>query len=145
MSATIFEFADFFVSESDPGTIETVTMQDNNGNTFDVDLTIRRGISIGDIQAARAAAMKTHLTPEGQQVVDGFDDTLFVIHLLSRAIMSWPFTRNGAPVHVNVANVSRLNAKNADVFSILATKLTGESPAAKEALQDFEKPSGVAF
>lgn len=145
MSAAIFEFADFFVSESDPGTVETVTMQDNNGNKFDVDLTIRRGISIGDIQASRAAAMKTHLTPTGQQVVDGFDDTLFVIHLLARAIMKWPFERNGAPVPVNVANVSRLNAKNAEVFSVLATKLTGESPEAQEQLADFEKPSDVAF
>lgn len=143
MAAEVFEFSDFFVSDSDPGVEETVTMEDNAGSKHQVTLTLKRSISLGDIQAARAVATRTHLTPNGQQVIDAFDDALFVIHLLSRVILKWPFTNNGAMVPVTVANVTRLNAKNAEVFNLLAQRLTNQQ--SEETRQDFEKPSDVAF
>lgn len=144
MAAEIFEFADFFVSESDPGTEETLMMEDNSGKKREVTLTLKRNISLGDIQAARAAGTVTHINPQnGQQVVDAFDDALFVIHLLSRVIKKWPFTRDGEMVPVTVKYVTALNAKNAEVFNILAQRLT--SGQSEETQTDFVKPSDVAF
>lgn len=145
MAAEIFEFSDFFVSDADPGVIESVNLVDNSGNPHTIELTVKRNISFGDIQAARSAATKTHITPAGQQSVDGFDDMLFAIHLLANVIKKWPFTRNGVMVPVTVEYVTKLNARNSDAFSILATKLTSASTPSEGALVDFEKPSDVAF
>ena len=142
-SETEFEFADFFVDESDPGVEEPITLEDNNGVQHDMVWTVRRSISLGDIQAARSAATHTHLTPNGQQVVDKFDDVLFAIHLLARVVLKWPFTRNGAMIPVTVAYVTKLNARNSNALNLLAGKLTNQQ--SEKTLADFEKPSDVVF
>jgi hypothetical protein len=149
----LFAFDDFFVDANDPGVEHDVTMKDRAGNEREVKIRTKRAMSLGDREAAKAAATTSHVDPtKGVLVVDGFDQGEFTIQLLARSILSWPFervTRNEAgevttktPVPVTVVNVRQLMSENADALATLVNEVI-QGPS-KEALAPFEKPSDEA-
>lgn len=137
MSDETFLFDDFFVPQSDAGIEELVTIRGRQVPIF-----FKRGMSLGDREQAKAAATKTHITPKGELVIDGFDQGVFTIELLARLIKSWPFTRNGTLVTVSRENIVALGADVADALQTVAEKYV--SPQKTEALAPFETPSDAA-
>lgn len=137
MSDDTFLFDDFFVPQSDAGVEELVTIRGRQ-----VPVKFKRGLSLGDREAAKSAATKTHVSPRGELVVDGFDSGVFTVELLARVIKSWPFTRNGALVTVSRENIQALGADVADALQTVAEKYV--TPQKVEALAPFVTPSDAA-
>lgn len=153
MAAEVFAFDDFFVDANDPGVEHSVTMKDRAGNEREVKIRTKRAMTLGDREAAKAAATKSHVDPlKGILVVDGFDQGELTVQLLSRAIISWPFERvirteageiaARNPVPVTVANVRQLVSDNADALAVLVQEIL-QGPT-KEANAPFVKPSEEA-
>lgn len=78
---------DFFVDDADAGVEIRPVLR---GRV--VPMTVKRGLNLRDREAAKAAAIKSHLAPNGQLVVDGIDEAVLNIEVLFRAIKAWPFT-----------------------------------------------------
>lgn len=145
-------FEDFFVDARDPGVARTLTLKDRQGNERQVEIRMKRALTLGDREAAKAAGTKTTVKPNGQLQVVGFDDGEFTIDLLSRAILSWPFKRverdedgnivREIPVAVTKDNLRAMRHDNADEFAKLVQELIVGSP--REELDFFEKPSDAA-
>lgn len=136
----VFLFDDFFVPNDDPGVEQNVTVDGR-----EVPIFLKRGLSLGDREAAKSIATKTHISESGTFVVDSFDDGLFQVELLFRCIKSWPFTyAHGGPVPITRGNIVSMKAHAADAMTLLVQKLVGNEEAKKEALAPFESPSDEA-
>lgn len=134
-----FAFDDFFVDDSDGGVDETVTLTDKNGNERAVTLKVKRGLSLGDYSAAQSRATKTHISPKGELVVDGIDQSVFAIELLYLVIKAWPFTRpDGNRVPVSREHLRNMYAASSAGLQPLVEKLMHNR---KEELAPFVKPS----
>jgi hypothetical protein len=145
-------FDDFFVDARDPGESRKLTLKDRNGNEREVEVRMKRALTLGDREAAKAAGTKTRVKPNGQLEVVGFDDGEFTIDLLSRTIIAWPFKRverdedgnivREFPVAITKDNLRAMRHDNADEFAKLVQELIAGSP--REDLDFFEKPSDAA-
>lgn len=142
VSDEIFLFDDFFVPADDPGAEYNL---DIRGRT--IPIRVKRGLSLGDREASKAVATKSHINmTNGQIVVDGFDEGAFMIELLFRCIKSWPFTtKDGKAVPITRANLTQLRTESADAFAKLMNTLVGNAESKAEALAPFENPSGADF
>ena len=138
MSDETVLFEDFFVPADDPGVETSITV-----NGREVPLHIKRGLSLGDREAAKAVATKMDIDMEkGTVKLSSFDEGIFTIEMLFRCLKSWPFTKDGVPVPITRENIRALKATAADEMSKLVNALTGGSK--DEALAPFEKPSDEA-
>ena len=131
MADETFDFDTFFVDDSDPGVTETVTAR---GKSFTI--TVKRGLSLGDREAAKNAAMTSHVSSNGQLVIDGFDDGKFQLELLARCLKSWSLPRP-----VTRPNVLALSADVADACLLVLKKYIAPS---EEALAPFAPQSDAA-
>lgn len=137
MTDEMFLFDDFFVPNDDPGVQVDVAI---NGRS--VPIMVKRGLSLGDREAAKAIATKTRLDlTKGQLVVESFDDGAFTLELLFRCIKSWPFVRDGKQVPVTRENILALKSSAADAFALLVQNLVQDK---SEALTPFVKASDAA-
>lgn len=133
-----FQYDDFFVPADDEGVEELVTMKDRHGVEHQVPIRIKRGLRLDDALGAQAAATKTHMTPKGALVVDGVDEAVFAVELLSRIIVSWPFKRNGVSMKPTKENIRAMLATNINGFKPLIQRVTANKA---DTLAPFEKPS----
>lgn len=137
-SVETYQFDDFFVPADDEGIEETVMMKDRHGNGREVPIRIKRGLRLDDALGAQAAATKTHMTPKGELVVDGVDEGVFAVELLSRIIVSWPFQRNGVTMKPSKENLRAMLATNLTGFKPLIQRVMANKA---DTLAPFEKPS----
>lgn len=128
-----FLFEDFFVAADDPGVEEVVSI-----NGRDVPLRIKRGITLKDIEEAKSKAIKTHLSPKGELVVDSVDEAQMTVEILARVIKAWPFVRDGKQVPITRENLYLMRAEASEALQSLVKRLISGK---KEALAPFEKPS----
>jgi hypothetical protein len=137
MSDEMFLFDDFFVPNDDPGVQVDVAI---NGRV--VPIMVKRGLSLGDREAAKSVATKTRLDPtKGTLTAESFDEGAFVVELLFRCIKSWPFVRDGKTVPVTRENILALKSSAADAFALLVQNLVQDK---MEALAPFGKASDAA-
>lgn len=154
MSADLVLFEDFFVDDNDPGVEKDVVLTARDGSKHTIQVRIRRALSLGDREAAKSAATKTHVAPDGSLVVDGFDNGIFMVEVLTRCVIRWPFERavrdeSGAvlshsPVAVTRDNVRKLKHENGDAFAELVNGIVQGAAADKANMDRFEKPSEEA-
>ena len=127
-----FDFDTFFVDDSDAGEDVPVTVR---GHTFTV--TVKRGLSLGDREAAKSVATKSHVSPTGALVIDNFDTTAFTVEMLARMIKGWSLPRPATRANVV--------AMGADVSDALQTALAKYlNPPTEEALAPFAPQSDAA-
>lgn len=131
-----FLFEDFFVAADDPGVEEVVNIHGR-----DVPLRIKRGITLKDIEEAKSKAVKTHLSPSGQLIVDSIDEAVMTVEILVRCIKGWPFTKDGKKVPVTRENLYAMRAEASDALQTLVQRLVSGK---KEALVPFGKASEEA-
>jgi hypothetical protein len=133
-----FLFEDFFIPADDPGVETSITV-----NGREIPLRVKRGLSLGDREAARAVATKMDIDlMKGTMKVDSFDEGVFTIELLFRCLVSWPFTKDGVAVPITRDNIRALSSSAADEMAKLVQLFVGGNK--EEALAPFEKPSDAA-
>jgi hypothetical protein len=133
MPEETFLFEDFFVAPDDPGVEEIVEI-----NGRQVPLMVKRGITLKDVEEAKTRAVKTHLSPSGQLVVDSIDEVVMTVEILLKAIKSWPFIKDGKPLPITRENLYAMRAEASAALQQLVKKLTS---GRRESLGPFEKPS----
>lgn len=137
-----FNFDDFFVTQ-DPkqsGTVVQVDLEDVNGNTRTVPITIKRGLSFGDQEAAKQNAVKKRIKPNGEVEILDINEDIFAVEIVARAVKDWPFKySDGKKVPVTRENVKFLLAGG---VATLATLLINKISAGKGAKQPFTTPLG---
>src|ERR1700731_2669645 len=84
-----YDYDDFFIPQNDPGEILPVLI---NGRT--VPITVKRGVTTGDVKAAQAKAYIQRKDPQGNLRVVGVDEQEMTAQLLATCILSWPFKKN---------------------------------------------------
>jgi len=134
--STEFFFDDFFVGSDDPGVEIKPVLR---GRV--VPMRITRGLSLDDREAAKAMAVRQHLNPQGQMVLDGIDEKVLNVEVLARALKSWPFTRDGQPVPITRQTITALGGDCCDAIMAEMAKLLS---AAEDAHAPFENPSDAA-
>ncbi len=134
-------FDDFFVPEDDLGHSIDVVVKDKYGHTRKVGpFFIKRGLSLGDREAAKAKAVQTRVNPKnGQLEVIGFDEGLFQLEVLVKAVKSWPFKdKNNKATEITRQNLRMLQA---DIADALFKEVMGLMDKEKDSLDFFEKKS----
>lgn len=119
---TIFLYDDFFIPEDDPGIEKLIRIKGR-----EVPIRFKHGFSLDDIQAAKAAAVKTRLNPKTQQMeLVSVDEGKFMNELLYRSIVSWPFVdRNGRKVAIDRETIGELVADGAQALMSALNELIG--------------------
>jgi hypothetical protein len=127
-----FYYDDFFVSKDkkDAGEIVVVTLKGR-----EVPIRFKRGISLGDKNAAKARSIVTRIKPDGKPEIVSIDDSAFALELLSRTIIEWPFKyRDGRPVPISKDTIEEMFEDCADELALLVMKRFTKK---REVQQDF--------
>jgi hypothetical protein len=133
-----FFFDDFFVADDDPG-VEYLVMMGGK----EVPLRIKKALTLDDIEACKEKAIKKDWNfRSGEMIVRGVDERTFVLEVLLRAIISWPFEyRDGRKVPITR---EVLQSMMADSYDALARIVTGLISQRREQTDPFEKVSAEA-
>lgn len=130
-----FFFDDFFVSADDPGVELPVSI---GGQV--VPIFIKRRFSLEDVEVARDKAIKKHINfKTGDVVIDDIDDNAFILHMMLRGIVSWPFKyRDGKAVPITEKTVRSLDA---DAYQQISVAITKAIKQKEEQVVPLEKDS----
>lgn len=135
-----FLFDDFFVAQDDTDPGERVEVE-LRGRV--VPIYLKRGLSFGDKQAAKSAAVSTRIKPNGQVEITRMDEGVFAVELLYRCIKSWPFTyASHKKVPVSRENIRAMLSDSAETLAKVVIDKINEREAK---LAPFTKPSEQTF
>jgi len=119
-----FLFDDFFVAADDPGADVAVMINGRN-----VPLKIKRGLTLQDIEASKAAAIKTKINAQGAPELLSVDENEFTLQVLERTVLSWPFTMaDGSPVPINRANLEAMMMQGSQALQQLVLNMVQNRP-----------------
>jgi hypothetical protein len=108
----------------------------------EVPMRVKRGISLVDAGEAREAATKKVIDPAtGMVRVLSVDEVRMNISLLKKAIIEWPFVKDGKPLPITEKSIGELNGDAAEAILGEIQKLMA---ARQEALAPFENRSDAA-
>lgn len=122
-------FDDFFVPATDNGIEETVTAL---GKSFKI--WVKKGVSLGEREAAKAKAITTHISPKGELVVDGFNQGVFTLEMMHTLLKRWEL-----PKQLTRDNIAALVPEVGDAIQTVLQKYI--VPDKQEALVPFGNPS----
>lgn len=135
MAEEQFLYDDFFAPADDPGVEIYPVIRGRK-----VPMRVKRGISLVDAGEARDLASKKALKDGIPQVVS-IDETRMNILLLKKAIVAWPFTKDGKPVPINEKTIGDLSGVAAQAILDEIQKLM---QVRQDSLAPFEQRSDVA-
>jgi hypothetical protein len=135
MSEEQFLFDDFFVSPENQGVEVSILVRGRH-----VPLKLRP-LSVSDEIEAQSGAVTKRMDPDGKVTIDKIDEALGNALLMSKGIVSWPFTNaDGSPVPITPQTCSKILGEAGTQI----TKLIGELSGSKAALAPFVSSSDAA-
>lgn len=136
MTEEKFLFDDFFVSEASQG-VETHILV--RGRQVPIRI---RPLSTSDEISAQAGAVTKRMGPDGKVVIDSIDEALGNSLLMSKAIVSWPFTNSdGSPVPITPENCSKILGEAGTQITALIGELSGQKASLDPFVSSSADPS----